>query len=1645
MHYLEAHELAGHHVTAPIPLTCENEIAPAYPTLKELNIHSSEQRLAIPRILFFSAQDQSSLKQQIAKYQSHFEHLNIPNDLIEAYLNNVVYTLDRRRTLMAWSSFAIIESLTDLHRIVEIASQAQMAASKPALCLVFTGQGAQWPGMGRELVVFPVYEKSLRDAELYLTDIGCPWLLREEILRQEMDSNIDQAEYSQPICTALQIALVDLLHEFGIQPAVVVGHSSGEIAAAYSHGSISSKAALRIAYHRGVVASRLARDGSNQGRMLSVGISRRDIQPYIDDINSQFSSCDLTIACINSNKNVTISGGLAHIDALKALMDGKKIFARKLQVQVAYHSPHMQKIADSYRSMIGNIEKGETSSKFKTMISSVTGNRVEAVDLQSAEYWVTNMVSPVNFAQALGRLVGDGTKITRKKLDLSHRNRLAIDMLVEVGPHSALQGPIRDELANMRRSSSMSYTSILRRGASALMSTLRVVGETKSLGYPIYLVGACVPRSERPDGLMVLPDLPEYCFDHSKTYWYESRLNNRFRTQDQGKLDLLGKPVSDWNPLEPRWRNHLRVNEMPWMEDHVINGATIYPGAGMLVMAIEAANQMSDQHRTILGFELQEVQFVEPLNIPRDSVGLETQFSLRLSRDRSDHVSTWSEFRLCAYEKGEWHESCRGLVRVQYVTNNGQIDGGVEAFEQLHAFKEIDDIATEGCLNPVDRDLFDKRLHESGYNIGPAFQRINGAMFGKNQAKADVRIFEWAESEFPQPHIIHPATLDAILQMSITVVTEGAQKSTPTMVPNSMSYLKVSKDGLSSAAASTLKACVRMTARDHRGAEFDHSVLNEDKNCALAEVRGMRLTIIAGSTISDDEDVVQEQPNAYQIVFKPDVDLIGAGHILAWAKDTGPLLEDYLDMLTHKQPGLNVLQVMASSDQSIIPASTNDVSRQDSVRRESDPGLISLEKYINISEAYVEHKQEHLGQCVHSNYSRLASKDSPEQQIFEAEAYDASIVHISCRQIDCVEEFMKGMLKTLKNDAWLFLLEEPRSKGESGRSDTRLRKHFSAEKCWTPKSDMPVTLVESSENLVVLRKFSMGRDVSQKRHQKRIFLVIEPASNFQARVAEKIKAAFLATEPNACVEISDIRQASDMQVKENVVFVMLLELEEPLLITMSKSNYLVLQQFLGTAHDIIWIGTFEQGQLRKPEHAIIDGLARVMRNEHDDYRFTTVFFELQGQISDHQLQLLLAIFHKNHDDLDPDGGQAESEYMEIDGMLCIPRLILREELSRELHARSMPQRSSQKAIRHAPPLSLTVGSPGFLETLHFIEDTDISKPLMPGEVEIRTEAIGLNFKDCLVALAQISSASLGSECAGTVTRVGTGVDLIAGDRVVMATHQSFKTFARGASSATCRIPDGLSFVEAATIPTQFMTAWAVIYHMARLRAGETILIHAAAGGTGQACVQVAQVMGAEVFATVGSMDKKHILMQQYGIEEDHIFDSRNVSFAKGVKRMTKGRGIDVIINSLTGEAMLASWECIAPYGRFVEIGKKDIVANSKLPMHSFAKNAAFMGFDLEPFYRDQPVRVKKDLEMLLNMFEKKELHVAHPLQVHSIANVQEAFRLLASGRSAGKFVLEVSKDAQVPVRKRPVFLASTVIVLISRSSRRPSTSPQSTP
>ena len=305
--------------------------------------------------------------------------------------------------------------------------------------------------------------------------------------------------------------------------------------------------------------------------MLAVGLSDKEVVPYIEKVSVKpTGSTGLTIACINSPRNITVSGEEAQLAALKEVLDHDHVFSRKLRVDVAYHSPQMDQIAAEYLSAIQDLEVGTPFPGSSSMISSVTCTQIPLAELCESTYWVNNMILPVRFSEALGILASQSAKKMKKKIGGSHRNTVSIQDLLEIGPHSALQGPIKDILATVARGSEVRYGSVLTRHASAVETILHTVGRLHCLGYPVSIAEVNRSKMKQDDECMALACLPEYQFDHSQSYWYETRLSKEYRLRKHPRLDLLGTAVPDWNPLQARWRKFIKVSETPWVGDHKV-------------------------------------------------------------------------------------------------------------------------------------------------------------------------------------------------------------------------------------------------------------------------------------------------------------------------------------------------------------------------------------------------------------------------------------------------------------------------------------------------------------------------------------------------------------------------------------------------------------------------------------------------------------------------------------------------------------------------------------------------------------------------------------------------------------------------------------------------------------------------------------------------------------------------------------------------------------------------------------------------------------------------------------------------------------------------------------------------------------------
>ena len=338
-----------------------------------------------------------------------------------------------------------------------------------------------------------------------------------------------------------------------------MGHSSGEIAVAYCAGAVSKHSAWKLSYYRGLCSQRLVDDTQSQPTaMMAVALPESEVSVLMQELNIDAL---VSIACLNSPNNTTISGVEQKIDVLKQVLDERLIFARKLAVNVAYHSKFVSKICDEYASLIDDIELSPASDGIAekvTVYSSVTGQKMLARDMSKTKYWTDNLHSRVDFLGALGSLLLD-TK--------SQKNGHAI--LVEIGPHGALRRPVQEIAAAKLSNGGYTYITALHHKVPADVSALDMAGVLYTHGAKVNVIAINhLDRSEYQPQTLI--DLPQYPF-RALEFWRESRLFRNYRHRRHGRHELLGTPVFDWNPAQPQWRNIIRTQEMPWVKDHGVS------------------------------------------------------------------------------------------------------------------------------------------------------------------------------------------------------------------------------------------------------------------------------------------------------------------------------------------------------------------------------------------------------------------------------------------------------------------------------------------------------------------------------------------------------------------------------------------------------------------------------------------------------------------------------------------------------------------------------------------------------------------------------------------------------------------------------------------------------------------------------------------------------------------------------------------------------------------------------------------------------------------------------------------------------------------------------------------------------------------
>ncbi|PHH79014.1 hypothetical protein CDD82_2707 [Ophiocordyceps australis] len=674
------------------------------------NGHSdSEKQFA--RLLPVSAKSPKALQGRVEATQDYLKSL--PPSL----MGRAAYTLGVRRDHLSHRAFCIANSGSGKEAL-EFETGPKMEAA-PRVIFVFGGQGANWTTLASQLMEYsPSFLQDIKDMDQTLQSLdNGPWWTIEGVLLGRHDSKVlGQAEFSQPICAAVQIAVVNFLARLGIRPDAVIGHSSGETAASYAAGALTQRETILNTYLRGQTAKKHDKGGA----MAAVSLGRDAVAPLLVD--------GATIACDNSNSSVTISGDKKAIHKTIEAIHGydETVATRVLPVDVAYHSSHMEKEGQDFEdSLQPLIVAKEPSVPF---YSTVMGRRLDSGTLLGPWYWRQNLESPVLFNQAMQALLSD------------FQNEAAV--IVEISPHSLLRGVIGQILCHSSSKTPPQYIPTLVRKEDFLVSMLRAAGR-------LHLHGCAVDFSFLSPRTAILTDLPNYAWDHSVEVWEESRVASAWRFKKHPHHELLGSRCLDGSDLEPCWRNRFTCSDIGWISQHRIAGDIIFPCACYIAMVGEAIRQET-------GSEAYAVRnlFIQNALVLAETLKVELITTMRPLRLTDSANSAWFEFSIASFDGKQWIKHCVAEGKALDDAASGPADKITQHHRRL------------------DPQHWYQYWERTSFYLGPFFHTMDQISVDEAQKKAIAPMRQGAVKA-DAAYTTHPLTLDFCLQLGALAVLGG--------------------------------------------------------------------------------------------------------------------------------------------------------------------------------------------------------------------------------------------------------------------------------------------------------------------------------------------------------------------------------------------------------------------------------------------------------------------------------------------------------------------------------------------------------------------------------------------------------------------------------------------------------------------------------------------------------------------------------------------------------------------------------------------------------------------------------------------------------------------------------------------------------
>jgi acyl transferase domain-containing protein/NADPH:quinone reductase-like Zn-dependent oxidoreductase/acyl carrier protein/short-subunit dehydrogenase len=1573
--------------------------------------------IATPIPLRISARSEAALRESARR---HAEWLRSRNDL---KLYDIAYTAAFHRDWHEHRAIAVAEDRATLAAALEsFAAGNETPGIVPGRALaeprgpvfLYSGNGSQWAGMGRKLLAEDaVFRKAVAGVDECWKPLG-GFSLNEMLQSDDAAALLEATEHAQPLLFAVQVGLTEMLRERGIEPAAVAGHSVGEIAAAWACGALTLEQACEVVYQR----SHWQATTRGAGAMTAVAASENAVRELLLQ--------DLSLAAVNSPTGVTVSGPAAALEAFEAQLRAHGISYKRLGLDYAFHSAAMAPIEDEIRRALDGLQPGAAKLPF---YSTVAGARLEG-EVLDAGYWWRNIREPVQFKRVIDALAAERATV-----------------FVEIGPHAVL----RAYVAECLRSASVEGRLI-----PAMTRSADGAAAVRDKAFQIMIAGAPA-RLEAlyPDkGRMV--DLPGYPWQRER-HWYSPTGEGLDLINRRALHPLLGHRL----PLaEGEWENHLDTTVVPALADHRVGGEALLPASAYAEIAFAAASEHSQT-----GIELSELEIRAPLALDAQRSktlrfkldAADGSFTLR-SRERlsSDpwrlHAvgRLWASPASSAEEKISLPQEPPLLAAAEHysMTRAVGLDYG-PAFQLIDAvWRDGDAVVAKlktpdllvadspSLLHPASLDacfqLLIHVLRSDASTERVAFVPVKLARVVLHAPYAEARFARLAVTRRGARAVIADAALYDSSGAAIATL-QGVRFRAVALgkSPPPLTFLATravaqpgkhvfSLERLAEVCRQRLHAPARLQARERYFGDVEpllEAMLVAFAKEALAHVRQtapareallQRLTEAVGDAEYPEAREIWSQllgdhpDHASEIIW---LGRLGSrlAEMLAGAEWLPPpfgpesqfsqAIADVVAEMLRALPAERRIRILAL-DAGHSPCLPRALAELDTER--CDCVILCLQA------ALVEERK-----ALAARYPGVVVR-AADLNDAQGECFDLIIAEEGLTWTDEPEQAAAKLRSLCADDGVLVLAEQQPSpavalarellgaadpsfaaaRGEppSGDSLGAMLEHcgFAAESVIpeAPEIDFGSYLVLARAHPKVVAE-EAPRDASR-------YLICEDAGGFAELLARELESAGatvrrIAPQP----DVAGWKKVfSEPVTIDRVVY--LGGLGAPLAEAAARceSAGALLEACTELAiKPECWIVTLDAQ--RRPEEAPLWGYARAAINEYPGIPLRIADLALPE--SPEKMARALADVVRRPD--------AEDELVLSNAGPHVVRL-------QPVRAPAVPG-AAAKDRRSIVRLGLGAG--GQLKQLAWTRQT--LAPPADDEVEIEVRAAGLNFRDVMFAMGQLpdealengfAGPSLGMEMSGIVLAAGPRVQgLHAGQEVIAFAPASFASRVVTKADAVIKKPAAWSFEAAATVPAAFLTAYYAVHHLGRLEHGQRILIHGAAGGVGIAAIQLAQMAGAEIYATAGS-DVKRDFLRLLGV--DHALDSRSLAFADEVMRRSGGEGVDVVLNSLAGEAMSRSLGVLKPFGRFLELGKRDFYENTRLGLRPFRNNIAFFGIDADQLMLERPELTRRLMQELMALFRQGRLKPL-PYTLFPATDAVEAFRYMQQSKQIGKIVL----------------------------------------